>query len=50
MAMDQLKQRAISAKDAAAFARAAGLKARKRDYFEGTDYITLDLPDDFFDE
>jgi hypothetical protein len=50
MAMDQLKQRAITAKDAAAFARFAGLKARKRDYFEGTDYVALDLPDDFFDE
>lgn len=47
---DQLKRLAISAKDAATFARSAGLKARKQDYFEGTDYITLDLPDDFFDE
>lgn len=50
VAMDQLKHLTISAKDAAGFARSAGLKARKRDYFEGGDYIALDLPDDFFDE
>ncbi|MEO8004690.1 MAG: hypothetical protein ABI771_07275 [Betaproteobacteria bacterium] len=50
VAMDRLKHPGISAKDAAVFARSAGLKARKRDYFEGGDYITLDLPDDFFDE
>jgi hypothetical protein len=48
--MDQLKHLGISAKDAAAFARSAGLKARKRDYFEGGDYMALDFPDDFFDE
>jgi hypothetical protein len=50
VAIDQLKHPGISAKDAAAFARSAGLKARKRDYFEGGDYMALDFPDDFFDE
>jgi hypothetical protein len=50
VAMDQLKHLTISAKDAAAFARSAGLKARKRDYFESGDYLTLELPDDYFDE
>jgi SH3 domain-containing protein len=50
VAMDQLKHLGISAKDATTFARSAGLKARKRDYFEGTDYMVLDFPDDFFDE
>ena len=50
VAMDQLRHLGISAKDATAFARSAGLKARKRDYFEGADYMALDFPDDFFDE
>jgi hypothetical protein len=50
VAMDQLKHLGISPKDAATFARSAGLKARKRDYFEGGDYMALDFPDDFFDE
>lgn len=48
--LDKFKRMAISAKDASGFARAAGLKSRKQDYFEGTDYLSIDFPEDFFDE
>lgn len=48
--LGKLKQFGSTAKDAVGFARAAGLKPRKQDYFDGGDYLFLDLPDDFFDE
>lgn len=48
--VDKLKRMGVTAKDAIVFARGIGLKARKQDYFEGSDFGTLDIPDDFFDE
>ncbi|HVY05723.1 MAG TPA: SH3 domain-containing protein [Burkholderiales bacterium] len=48
--LDKLKQMRVPARDATSFARAAGLKPRKQDYFEGTELATMDIPDDFFDE
>lgn len=48
--VDKLKKYAVAAKDASSYARAAGLKARKLDYLDQLDYMSTDLPEDFFDE
>ncbi|HEX4985249.1 MAG TPA: hypothetical protein VFV71_04165 [Burkholderiales bacterium] len=48
--LDKFRHMGVSVKDAAQFARAAGLKPRKQDYFESTDLMSRDLPADFFDE
>lgn len=49
--LDKLKGFSVAARDATGFARSAGLKPRKQDYLDGSDYLSLDqLPDDFFDE
>lgn len=49
--LDKLKRFGVAVKDAAGFARSAGLKPRKQDYLDGSDYLSMDqLPDDFFDE
>ncbi|MBI3528658.1 MAG: hypothetical protein HY067_11895 [Betaproteobacteria bacterium] len=48
---DKLKRFSVAARDASGFARSAGLKPRKQDYLEDSDYLSMDqLPDDFFDE
>lgn len=48
---DKLNLYNVPAKDAAGFARTAGLKARRQDYIEPGDYMAMDdLPEDFFDE
>jgi hypothetical protein len=49
--LDKLKLFGVAAKDAAGFARSAGLKPRRQDYLDGSDNLSVDqLPDDFFDE
>jgi hypothetical protein len=49
--LDKLKGFSVAAKEAAGFARSAGLKPRRQDYLDGSDYLSMDqLPDDFFDE
>lgn len=48
--VDRLKMFAVAAKDANGYARGAGLKARKLDYLDQLDYLSADLPEDFFDE
>jgi hypothetical protein len=49
--LDELKLFSVAVKDASSFARSAGLKPRRQDYLDGSDYLSLDqLPDDFFDE
>lgn len=48
--VDKLKKYAVAAKDANGYARSAGLKPRKLDYLDQLDYLSADLPEDFFDE
>lgn len=49
--LDKLKRFSVAAKDATGFARSAGLRPRRQDYLDATDYLSPDqLPDDFFDE
>lgn len=49
--LDKLGFYSVPAKDAAGFARASGLKARRQDYIEPGDFLSMDdLPEDFFDE
>lgn len=49
--LDKLNLYSVPARDAIGFARASGLKARRQDYIEPGDYLSMDeLPEDFFDE
>ena len=49
--LEKLRFYSVPPKDALGFARAAGLKARRQDYIEPGDYMSMDeLPEDFFDE
>jgi len=49
--LDKLNLYNVPAKDAIGFARSAGLKARRQDYIEPGDYLSMEeLPEDFFDE
>jgi hypothetical protein len=49
--LDKLNLYSVPPKDAIGFARASGLKARRQDYIEPGDYMSMDeLPEDFFDE
>ena len=49
--LDKLKRYSVAAKESTGFAQSAGLKPRKQDYLDGSDYLSMDqLPDDFFDE
>jgi hypothetical protein len=49
--LDKLGFYSVPPRDALGFARAAGLKARRQDYIEPGDYLSMDeLPEDFFDE
>ena len=49
--LEKLSFYSVQIKDALGFARASGLKARRQDYIEPDDYMSMDeLPEDFFDE
>jgi hypothetical protein len=49
--VDKLGLYNVPSKDAISFARAMGLQARRQDYIEPGDYMSMDeLPEDFFDE
>jgi hypothetical protein len=49
--LDKLRLYNVPPKDAIGFARESGLKARRQDYIEPGDYMSMDeLPEDFFDE